>query len=149
MHTYTYNTYTYTHTVCTCILYHIAYASMCMHNYNVHNHMYIYIYYMCIYTYIYIYVYIYIWLYIYIYRERDSEIEGVKFPRSAGDLPETRQDPSDAWRADFFHRLPNGVRTNGVLAEVPQYTMTMTSLWHNYGTIMGIYGTSIFKKRLS
>ena len=41
------------------------------------------------------------------------------------------------------HWLPDGVRTNGVFAEVPQYTIIMTYLWHNYGIIMGIYGTSI------
>ena len=43
----------------------------------------------------------------------------------------------------FYHRLPDGVRTNGVFAEVPQYTIIMTLLWHNYGIIMRIYGTSI------
>ena len=42
-----------------------------------------------------------------------------------------------------IHRLPNGVRTNVSFAEVSQYTMSMTYLWHNYGIIMGIYGTSI------
>ena len=61
------------------------------------------------------------------------------------------------------HRLPNGVRTNvyiyiyiciyihtciyiyiyTLFSEVPQYTMIMTWLWHNYGIIMGNYGTSI------
>ena len=34
-------------------------------------------------------------------------------------------------------------------AEVPRYTIIMTYLWHNYGIIMGVYGTSIKKKRLS
>ena len=47
--------------------------------------------------------------------------------------------------AILIHRLPDGVRTNGVFAEVPQYTIIMTYLWHSYGIIMGTYGTFIKK----
>ena len=41
-----------------------------------------------------------------------------------------------------IHRLPDGVRTNICFAEVPQYTIIMTYLCHNYAIIMVYCGTS-------
>ena len=41
------------------------------------------------------------------------------------------------------HRLPNGVRTNGVSAELPQYTIIMAYLWHYYGNLWHFYKTTV------
>ena len=89
-------------------------------------------YYISISVYIYIYIYTHIH---YIYRERERERERDPSPPSATvrDAALRRGLRTDAgvrfvdWRSkgSLNHRLPDGVRTNIVFAEVPQYTILM------------------------
>ena len=98
------------------------------------------------YIYIYIYIHTHTYVYIYIY----ICITHTRAKRSRDTAP------------PIPHRLPNGVKLwvcfilfiylfltgsgqTGCFAEVPQYAIIMTEVWHDYGITMGMYGTSTRK----
>ena len=93
------------------------------------NHFIIYIY---IYIYTYIHIHIHIYVYIYIYTCIVMTVEFV-VGLTAVFLISQMGGPH---LAPFYHRLPDGVRTNVLFAEeVPQYTIIMTYLCHTYAIL--------------